>query len=198
MREPEQTEDSVAAVMRDLDLLTSAACAGCGSRICGHEALMSRMLGYKAAPRCWPCLASNVGQPALELRDHLQAHASHRDCYRAGWEEASRREGCADLLRPSCLSTPPRTREPAAPQAEAQQVRPSAAPDAEWDAGPMGCGDLVLELRLRLHALPSGTTMKVRATDPGAPEDIPAWCRLTGNKLLRQLHPQYWIQRKES
>jgi tRNA 2-thiouridine synthesizing protein A len=61
----------------------------------------------------------------------------------------------------------------------------------------MGCGDLVLALRLRMAALPSGATLRLVARDPGAKEDIPAWCRLTGHKLLAQDHPQYWIQRKE-
>jgi tRNA 2-thiouridine synthesizing protein A len=69
--------------------------------------------------------------------------------------------------------------------------------DAEWDAGDMGCGDLVLELRLRLQALRPGQLFKLSARDPGAPQDLPAWCRLTGHTLRRAEHPTYWIQRKE-
>jgi tRNA 2-thiouridine synthesizing protein A len=56
--------------------------------------------------------------------------------------------------------------------------------DDEWDAGDMGCGPLLLELRKRLRAMP-GRVLKVRALDPGAPLDLPAWCRLTTNELLR-------------
>lgn len=67
---------------------------------------------------------------------------------------------------------------------------------AEWDAGDMGCGDLVLELRGRLGALQPGDVLLVRATDPGAPGDIPAWCRVTRNPLCRTEHPRYWIQRR--
>lgn len=55
--------------------------------------------------------------------------------------------------------------------------------DAEWNAGDLGCGELVLDLRMRLRAMP-GRTLKVVALDPGAPEDLPAWCRLTQNELL--------------
>lgn len=55
--------------------------------------------------------------------------------------------------------------------------------DAEWNAGDLGCGPLVLELRLKLKAMP-GKVMRVIALDPGAPEDIPAWCRITNNPLL--------------
>ena len=55
--------------------------------------------------------------------------------------------------------------------------------DAEWDAGDLGCGDLVLDLRRRLKAMPGGV-LRVIANDLGAPQDLPAWCRLTRNELL--------------
>mgnify|MGYP002622357803 CR=1 FL=1 len=70
--------------------------------------------------------------------------------------------------------------------------------EAAWDAGDMGCGDLVLELRLKLKAMAPGAVLKVTATDPGAPEDLPAWCRLTGNPLVEARHPHYWIKRKDA
>jgi tRNA 2-thiouridine synthesizing protein A len=70
------------------------------------------------------------------------------------------------------------------------------AHDSEWDAGEMGCGELVVELRARLRALPAGATLRLRALDAGAPEDIPAWCSLTGNALVSAVPPTYWIQRK--
>jgi tRNA 2-thiouridine synthesizing protein A len=68
---------------------------------------------------------------------------------------------------------------------------------AEWDAGDMGCGELVLELRFRLDTLNPGQIMRVTARDPGAPADIPAWCRMTGNPLVGGQPPVYLIQRKE-
>lgn len=65
----------------------------------------------------------------------------------------------------------------------------------EWDAGHMGCGELLIELRKRLKKMP-GDTIKLIALDPGAPEDIPSWCRMTNNPLL--LHePEmgvFWIR----
>jgi tRNA 2-thiouridine synthesizing protein A len=72
------------------------------------------------------------------------------------------------------------------------------AADAEWDAGDMGCGELVLELRLRLKAMAPGSILKVTARDLGAPEDLPAWCGMTGHTLLKAQHPEYWIRRRES
>ena len=69
--------------------------------------------------------------------------------------------------------------------------------DAEWDAGDMGCGDLVLELRARIEPLAPGRILKLTARDPGAPADIPAWCRMTGHALVSEQHPIYLIRRKE-
>jgi tRNA 2-thiouridine synthesizing protein A len=66
-----------------------------------------------------------------------------------------------------------------------------------WDAGDMGCGELVLELRSRLAPLAPATIFELTARDPGAPEDLPAWCRLTGHTLVRAEHPRYWIRRKD-
>jgi tRNA 2-thiouridine synthesizing protein A len=69
--------------------------------------------------------------------------------------------------------------------------------DAEWDAGDMGCGDLVLELRARVEMLVPGRVLRLNARDPGAPADIPAWCRMTGHALVSAQHPIYVIRRKE-
>ena len=70
--------------------------------------------------------------------------------------------------------------------------------DVEWDAGDLGCGELVLELRVRLDLLPPGCILTLIAGDPGAPADIPAWCRMTGHALVTAQHPVYRIRRKES
>ncbi len=70
-------------------------------------------------------------------------------------------------------------------------------PDDAWDAGGMGCGELVFALAMRLRALRPGAIFMLTATDGGAPHDIPAWCRMTGHPLLRAEHPCYLIQRKE-
>ncbi len=39
-----------------------------------------------------------------------------------------------------------------------------------------------------------GGTLKLVATDPGAPADIPAWCGLTHHALLHAEPPAYWIR----
>lgn len=66
-----------------------------------------------------------------------------------------------------------------------------------WDAGETGCGDLVFELRRRLEPMSPGETLEVVARDPGAPHDIPAWCRMTGHVLVSSEPPVYVIRRRE-
>jgi tRNA 2-thiouridine synthesizing protein A len=70
--------------------------------------------------------------------------------------------------------------------------------DDSWDAGGIGCGELVFRLGMRIGAMRPGAVLKLTATDLGAPHDIPAWCRMTGHPLLRAEHPHYFIQRKDS
>jgi tRNA 2-thiouridine synthesizing protein A len=76
-------------------------------------------------------------------------------------------------------------------------VSDAARVAAEWDAGDLGCGELVLELRSRLDTLKPGQIMRLIARDPGAPADVPAWCRMTGHPLVGRRPPVYLIQRKE-
>ncbi len=67
---------------------------------------------------------------------------------------------------------------------------------SKWDAGMMGCGELILELKLRLAPLPPGATFTLIARDPGVPEDLPAWCRMTGHRLVSAAPPEFVIQRR--
>ena len=65
-----------------------------------------------------------------------------------------------------------------------------------WDAGRTGCGKLAFELHLRMSRMRPGDTLEVTALDPGAPTDLPAWCRMTGHLLLSADPPVFVIQRK--
>ena len=78
----------------------------------------------------------------------------------------------------------------ATPDGHDQQVA------GRWDAGDLGCGELVIELRRRLGALAPGARFELVARDPGAPEDLPSWCGLTGHRLVSSHHPTYVIQRR--
>jgi tRNA 2-thiouridine synthesizing protein A len=76
-------------------------------------------------------------------------------------------------------------------------VEPPIAYQQEWDAGDLGCGELVIELRFRLKAMRPGEVIRVHATDLGAPADLPAWCRMTKDILVHHdiAARMYYIQR---
>jgi tRNA 2-thiouridine synthesizing protein A len=71
-------------------------------------------------------------------------------------------------------------------------------PTDTWDAGDMGCGELIVLLRGRIRALEPGQILELIALDTGAIEDIPAWSRLTGHPLALAEHPRYLIRRKDN
>ncbi|HZN63538.1 MAG TPA: sulfurtransferase TusA family protein [Planctomycetota bacterium] len=189
-----------ADVLRELSVLEGSACADCGRLLCGHHALVALVMGFKSAPRCAACLADALDLAYEKFREQVVELVHHRDCYRSGWQWADRREKIPSSRRPACLGPeaaerPAKSRKPLMSTPAPGASSPSGS---EWDAGDMGCGDLVLELRLRLGRLSPGAELRLTARDPGAPEDIPAWCRLTGHALVESKHPHYRIRRKES
>ena len=85
------------------------------------------------------------------------------------------------------------------PQSGCGEATLAGAPSchADWNAGDLACGELVLELRLRMRQLASGQVLRLTALDPGAPADIPAWCRMTRHHLVHSdpAAHLYFIQR---
>lgn len=65
---------------------------------------------------------------------------------------------------------------------------------AHFDGGETGCGELLLDLLIFMRKQPANAVVEVRALDPGAPLEIPAWCRLTKHILVSGEHPFYLIQ----
>ncbi len=82
--------------------------------------------------------------------------------------------------------------------ADEQKLAQAIAVADEWDAGDMGCGEVIILLRQRMQKLKPYEVLRLRARDLGAPQDLPAWCRMTGRRLLRAEHPDYWIEQKET
>jgi tRNA 2-thiouridine synthesizing protein A len=179
----DEVDDNDPRPLRELDRLTGGACTDCRRGYSSRDAVFSIVLGFKNAPRCLVCLSQRLARDADELRGQLVAHIHRRDCFLKAWREAERR----DAAPPTSLRSPGETTVPA-------NVIPTVA--AEWDAGDMSCGELVMALRLRMNDLPAGAVLKVTATDPAAPEDLPAWCRMSGHQLAAMHHPNYFIRRK--
>ena len=70
--------------------------------------------------------------------------------------------------------------------------------DALLDVGETLCGELALLLRAELRRMEPGQVLEVLARDPAAPQDLPAWCEVTGHRLLRADPPRFWIRRKDA
>ena len=183
--EADEFETDESRPLLELLRLAGGVCIDCRHGYSNREAVFSIVLGFKNAPRCLACLSSRLDRTADELREQLIAHIHRRECFLKAWRAAERRDAATPI--DSKLTDSPAEIIP-------MDVVPPIA--SEWDAGEMGCGELVMALRLRLNDLPAGAVLKVRATDSAAPEDLPAWCRLSGHTLVSMQHPIYFIQRK--
>lgn len=200
--DPEEQRRAVALVA-ELEQLETLACPLCKQPVCGHQYVMNSAMGFKDAPRCVSCLAAALGQPALSFLDRVSDYIDGRPCFRAAWVWTSAAEGTEEGYRPACVRV---LCDPVADESDKESRTEPASSDSaisafvasEWNAGDMSCGDLVLELRLRLMKLQGGEVLRLIATDPAAPEDIPAWCNLTGHQLLEAAPPKFLIQRKNT
>jgi tRNA 2-thiouridine synthesizing protein A len=181
-------KESPALLLNWLEQQTPASCAGCSKPLCGHELLHSRAGAGAVPPRCTSCLAVSLRLDSATLRQNLDAYIRRRDCYRAAWEQVSADE-------PACPFVGTAEKQTLAAVGARLDTEPTHHSD--WDAGDLGCGDLLLPLRGKMRALSPGEILKLTARDPSAPEDIPAWCGVTGHQLIHAAHPAYWIRRRD-
>jgi 5-methyltetrahydropteroyltriglutamate--homocysteine methyltransferase len=57
--------------------------------------------------------------------------------------------------------------------------------DASFDGGNLDCGSgLLLLIRKHIDPLVRGQLLEVRSTEASVEQDLPSWCRLTGNELI--------------
>ncbi|HEX7488788.1 MAG TPA: sulfurtransferase TusA family protein [Anaeromyxobacteraceae bacterium] len=60
---------------------------------------------------------------------------------------------------------------------------------ASFDGGDLDCGSgLLLLIRKHIDPLPDGELLEIRSAESSVREDLPAWCRMTGNELVSQQH----------
>lgn len=195
---PGDVLDARTAALRErVAAVVGRPCRGCGSTLCGHGAVLAVLLGYRHAPRCSVCIAAELGEPPPALAARALEWITRRDCFLHVWREASAAEGAPDPDRPPCHFAAAPAVSGVAPTSDPAPARPAAsAAEASYDAGDLGCGDLVLELRARLRELPPGGILHLVARDPAAPVDLPAWCGLTGHHLDSSDHPHYVLRRR--
>jgi tRNA 2-thiouridine synthesizing protein A len=56
--------------------------------------------------------------------------------------------------------------------------------DVTLDAKGLNCPLPILRAKKALKDVPTGGTLEIQATDPGAVKDFEAFCRTTGNELV--------------
>jgi len=66
------------------------------------------------------------------------------------------------------------------------------------DAGQTACGELLVLLHVQMRTLQEGEVLHLVGYDRGAIHDIPAWCRMTGQRLLslRDERPAHFFIQK--
>ena len=58
-------------------------------------------------------------------------------------------------------------------------------PDVSFDGGDLDCGNgLLLLIRKHIDPLDRGRLLEIRSTEISVDEDLPAWCRMTGNEMV--------------
>jgi 5-methyltetrahydropteroyltriglutamate--homocysteine methyltransferase len=61
----------------------------------------------------------------------------------------------------------------------------SETPDVSFDGGDLDCGNgLLLLIRKHIDPMDRGQLLEILSTEISVDEDLPAWCRLTGNDLV--------------
>lgn len=64
--------------------------------------------------------------------------------------------------------------------------------------GDLGCARLLVLLRKAILPLEPGAVVHLETTDPVAPIDLPAWCRMTGHRYLGRVQhdgaPRYAVE----
>ena len=95
------------------------------------------------------------------------------------------------------FSCPPKSGETASKDSpQDKQQLPDWEFDDEFDGGDETCGRVIVNLYLYIRDQQPGLRVLVISRDPGAPVELPAWCRMTKNQLTKIEHPYYLITLK--
>ena len=69
-----------------------------------------------------------------------------------------------------------------------------AAAIAELDARNLMCPLPVIRTQDRIKTMRTGQQLRVICTDPGALNDIPAWCRINGHRVVSKVEGEYTVE----
>jgi len=64
----------------------------------------------------------------------------------------------------------------------------------ELDARNLMCPLPVIRAQDRIKTMRRGELLNVICSDPGALNDIPAWCRINGHRVISTVHDDYTIE----
>ncbi|MFO0889369.1 MAG: sulfurtransferase TusA family protein [Isosphaeraceae bacterium] len=77
------------------------------------------------------------------------------------------------------------------PSGSGQESRHPYEPAGRFDGGDLDCGSgLLLRIRRHIDPLETGQLLELLSTEPSVAEDLPAWCRMTGNELVSTWHDE--------
>lgn len=212
----ERTNPKAEDVIAHADRCWGTECPRCGTVLIGHDAVLGLMLGFADEPLCACCIAKHVGREPMPFLENAYQSVCRLSCYRAGWAHSDARLAAAGpwpeeriparlrMLSSEDDDEPENDSEddsdvtPGLPTPDEVSLDAALPAETEWDAGDRGCGELALELKLRVQRLVPGARMLLTTLDAGAPADIPAWCRLTRNPLVAAEPPRFLIERRPS
>lgn len=190
------------AVVAEVERRWGEPCGRCALPLLGHDVVIGLLLGRGTEPRCASCLAAELGREPRAFLREARENVRRLDCFRAGWVHADRRlareQGWPAARLPPELRLDGTQSAEDEPLAEATPSADHVPAVAVFDAGDLACGELVLELRRRLARLLPGERLEVLARDPAAPQDLPAWCRLTRHRLVAIAPPHFLIEKRSS
>ena len=73
-------------------------------------------------------------------------------------------------------------------------------PDEQLDCRGLSCPMPIIKLAKAIKPMKSGQVLEMSGTDPGSKEDVPKWCKKTGNELLDVVEEsgvnKYYIKKK--
>ncbi len=72
--------------------------------------------------------------------------------------------------------------------------------DETLDCKGLSCPMPIIKLAKTMKKMPSGKVLEMLGTDPGSKEDVPKWCKKTGNEFIEAVEEsgvyKFYIRKK--